>query len=383
MTQAVGAFGNTDGDGIAQGETAFANATQIVQAWADGEANNGFAVQTGLNGTANGWAVATSSNPNLVERPQLSVSYIAGDDIQRSTFQPGLGGYNSVDSTVISKLPDGTTEIIDGETEPFTFLDGPNDTSANGSADEQLNIRFGDLFVSEGGSVPDNANILSAKLVLTTTIGESVNAESGEPFDASQLLVPFDDTTGFDDFGGNGPDEIDGEVGPILDQVLGGILGSQAFFDVTDAIENFLAGDTNFGFNVQASDINETTTNDGWEIYLPAAADIAFRPQLLIDWVVDDDTRLPGDANGDGTVNLADFGILRANFGSTMGTFMTGDFNDDGLVNLADFGILRANFGSTADAPLLDAWFATVVPEPTTLAIAGVAGLGLLRRRRA
>ncbi|MEM7807140.1 MAG: dockerin type I domain-containing protein [Planctomycetota bacterium] len=61
---------------------------------------------------------------------------------------------------------------------------------------------------------------------------------------------------------------------------------------------------------------------------------------------------LPGDANGDGTVNLADFGILRANFGTT-GTalFSQGDFNNDGNVDLADFGILRANFGMTLVDP--------------------------------
>ncbi len=96
------------------------------------------------------------------------------------------------------------------------------------------------------------------------------------------------------------------------------------------------------------------------------------------------DPVLPGDANGDGVVNLADFGILRANFGSTMGTFATGDFNGDMLVNLADFGILRANFGSSnaSDVAALDAWYATVVPEPASLALAGMSGLALLRRRR-
>ncbi len=96
-----------------------------------------------------------------------------------------------------------------------------------------------------------------------------------------------------------------------------------------------------------------------------------------------DEIVLPGDANGDGIVNLADFGILRANFGSTMAEFAQGDFNGDGIVNLADFGILRANFGSTSsdDIALLDAFYATVVPEPTTLAIAAT-GLLALRRRR-
>ncbi|MEM7809767.1 MAG: hypothetical protein AAF561_16780, partial [Planctomycetota bacterium] len=91
----------------------------------------------------------------------------------------------------------------------------------------------------------------------------------------------------------------------------------------------------------------------------------------------------PGDANGDGTVDLADFGILRANFGSTTGTFATGDFNGDMNVDLADFGILRANFGNSSNASafaLMDAW-AVTVPEPALVAPALV-GLLALRRRR-
>ncbi len=97
------------------------------------------------------------------------------------------------------------------------------------------------------------------------------------------------------------------------------------------------------------------------------------------------DSLLPGDADGDGDVDLADFTILRNNFGVDMGaTVMTGDFNGDGTVDLADFTILRNNFGTTSDSDIaaIDAWYASVVPEPTTLGLAGVAGLGLLRRRR-
>ncbi|MEM7808907.1 MAG: dockerin type I domain-containing protein [Planctomycetota bacterium] len=109
-----------------------------------------------------------------------------------------------------------------------------------------------------------------------------------------------------------------------------------------------------------------------------------------------DAVRLPGDANGDGTVDLADFGILRANFGGadTVG-YAEADFNGDVVVDLADFGILRANFGRTvidtieapvingSDVAALDAWYATVVPEPTTSAVvAFLSSLALVSRRR-
>ena len=52
-----------------------------------------------------------------------------------------------------------------------------------------------------------------------------------------------------------------------------------------------------------------------------------------------------GDANVDGTVSLADFNALAANFGSTAAVWRQGDFNYDRLVNLADFNLLAGNFG--------------------------------------
>ncbi|MEL7237337.1 MAG: S8 family serine peptidase, partial [Planctomycetota bacterium] len=55
---------------------------------------------------------------------------------------------------------------------------------------------------------------------------------------------------------------------------------------------------------------------------------------------------LSGDANRDRTVNLADFLVLRQNFGSGS-LFSEGDFNYDGAVDLQDFLLLRGNFGTT------------------------------------
>ena len=57
---------------------------------------------------------------------------------------------------------------------------------------------------------------------------------------------------------------------------------------------------------------------------------------------------LMGDANKDGMVNLIDFSMLAAAFGTTNAN---ADFNNDGYVNLADFSILAANFGMSAAAP--------------------------------
>ena len=55
---------------------------------------------------------------------------------------------------------------------------------------------------------------------------------------------------------------------------------------------------------------------------------------------------IPGDLNGDGMVDLADLGILLADFGCTGGS-CAGDIDGDGDTDLADLGILLANFGQS------------------------------------
>ncbi len=54
----------------------------------------------------------------------------------------------------------------------------------------------------------------------------------------------------------------------------------------------------------------------------------------------------PGDANGDGDVDIEDFVILKTHFGAAGATWAQGDFTGEGTVNLEDFVILKTNFGS-------------------------------------
>jgi hypothetical protein len=53
----------------------------------------------------------------------------------------------------------------------------------------------------------------------------------------------------------------------------------------------------------------------------------------------------PGDLNGDGRTDLADLGILLADFGCTPPGPCVGDLNGDGNTDLADLGILLSDFG--------------------------------------
>jgi len=82
----------------------------------------------------------------------------------------------------------------------------------------------------------------------------------------------------------------------------------------------------------------------------------------------------PGDANLNGTVNIADFALLAGNFNQP-GNWLVGDFTGDGTVGIADFSLLAANFNLVAPA---DQARPAAVPEPV---VAGILG-GLLAARR-
>jgi len=88
---------------------------------------------------------------------------------------------------------------------------------------------------------------------------------------------------------------------------------------------------------------------------------------------------LPGDANGNGFVDDDDLAILLSNWEQDVGTITTwelGDFTKDTDVDDDDLAVLLGNW--TGPPP-----GGAAVPEPATLALMGLGGLMIARRRRA
>ncbi|MCC6680411.1 MAG: PEP-CTERM sorting domain-containing protein [Phycisphaeraceae bacterium] len=90
-------------------------------------------------------------------------------------------------------------------------------------------------------------------------------------------------------------------------------------------------------------------------------------------------TAIPGDANLDHTVNLADLQIIGDNWNGTGKSWFTGDLTGDGNVNLADLQILGDHWGQSGDFAELAAQY---IPEPGALVLLLAGTIATLARRR-
>jgi hypothetical protein len=86
-------------------------------------------------------------------------------------------------------------------------------------------------------------------------------------------------------------------------------------------------------------------------------------------------TAKAGDANLDNSVGAADYNIWLANVGVANAKWYQGDFNGDGSVGAGDYNIWLANVGAGSGS-------GGAVPEPATLALVALAGLGVFGLRR-
>lgn len=314
-----GAFKNETaaaGFALSADTNAIADITPIAQNWSANPASNlGLLVRQ--IGTSDGWAVKTIGATDVSVRPALTITYDPPAPVgtQSVAFQQGVNGYGSAVSAWLQQS--GVTSDGATLTTPV-FLDGQLPTDL-GSPDDQMMLRFGNIFGSNPGQIPLGSTIQSARLVVTTgSVTDSGNAQSSGPWAASQVKVDWDTSTRFIDSEFYNPSSSDPAAksqGPntltsrttsvaqpgdstsellVLSNVYNLGYESRATFDVTTALQNWIAGQPNYGFNIQASG-----TADGWMVHFTGSEAIASRPRLEVTF-----TPPPGAEPVNNTVDL-------------------------------------------------------------------------------
>jgi hypothetical protein len=250
---------------LAVSTPATARADGAVQQWVDGAPNLGFGIRSDRN--TDGWSPNTTGAPTVANRPRLTVNYTVDPLVQIKSYQNGVNAYSGATDLRLN-------DTVIGSAVEDTFIDG---FSAAPSPDQPYLLRFDGLDLSY-------AQVFKAELVLTSGFA-SANADSAGPFTVHQMLQDWSTSTTYADLDSNADPTLNdlnellaaGRIAPAGATATGMNDTEVIHIDVTSIVENWRAGQANYGFYLGTVD-----TDNGWQIFTTGAANAGFRPELRI-----------------------------------------------------------------------------------------------------
>ncbi len=287
-------------------------------------------------GSSVSWAYHTNDDGSVVVGFSNSSN---GDEAFRWTSGGGMVGLGDLPGSVVSSIAygvDGSGNIVVG-----------TGTSADGDEAFVWRSGFGmrrvrDLLISQGlESSLANWILIDANAVSrdgTAIVGSGVNPSGNiQAYRAAGLLID------------------DGTISGTLNFLsLSGAKPATTFEFRTQANSSVFSSHS---ITPSGTGAYSVTTFAG-NFRMAVKASTFLRRVVSVDTTTSDVTGMDlsltnGDVNGDNSVNVADFLLIRAAFGTTSGGGgynPNADLNKDGSVNISDFLIFRASFGQSGDA---------------------------------
>ncbi|HEX3359121.1 MAG TPA: hypothetical protein VHS31_19235, partial [Tepidisphaeraceae bacterium] len=255
--------------------------TADLQAWVNGESNYGWGMPTwdplmnpSFGAGTDGLGFRCCESPNIDDRPRLRVLWVpAGTAV--ASFRQGVNGYASAKDTRIR----ATAPDLDGSTLAAAFVD--YDVAGTGLDNEdQILIRFDDVFGSSPGQIPPGSQIHAAELDLATVIGNGFG-DGGQFF---AMLAPWQDTDTWNILV-NGVSADGFEAASNATAVAGSptlapnVCGGFMSFEMTPDVQVWSSGvRPNLGWAI----LPWTGGGDGWGVSLSESFTERERPQLRV-----------------------------------------------------------------------------------------------------
>ena len=355
------------GDGATVGQLTM---PQLASYENTGDTNE--ALQSSRSGSILAAPVLTSIKGSLSPFTTTTVSARSGGTIQLPT-----GTVTIEQNTRVETLSGGTISVGTLELRPTTRVSG------NSTIDGNIDLNGGTLIAGDSfprGTLTVAGQILARNDGLISILGNTTLTSPQAIEVQTEGLIAGDGT-------------IDGNV--EIDSGAFAVESIESTLDVTGTLDLTMAS-----LRVLESYAQDRGTLSGEFTILEVADGISgeFAPpanmeieshmnrghflesitQTANSVTIDIYAALPGDANGDKSVDVSDFNIWNANKFTSTDDWTKGDFNHDGFVDVTDFNVWNAN-KFTSFSP-------NVVPEPSAFAqlfaifLAGLAGRWRIRR---
>lgn len=244
---------------------AAADVTQMVQNWVNGEPNFGMAVTPG---TADEWLIFTSGVGNLGPQdpllgPALHVMFTDPQPLLPQVQIPQIPGDPTSQMFIADPF---ANQLVNAD------LANPDGVQLGGPGDLQALLMFDNLFFSQGGQIPDNAQIVSAQLLMTTSSSNfNQNAGTLDEFGVRPILNLWNAGTPFGDL----------IMGPWETCTGGLIADAQPMMDITGIFQQWQMGMPNHGINIAP----KLPNSDDWYVMPSATFLRGAEPMLMVQWL--------------------------------------------------------------------------------------------------